>query len=106
MEDGEDLEELKDRARDKKERRATNKFLKGAEASNRGTPMSDADTRGRKGKKGKGKATIPDFDTPLGSKRKRGNKSMSVTPSILGDDDDDDRDTVCLLLSVSTTVIY
>lgn len=98
LEDGEDVVELSERARDKKDRRATNKLLKDAEASNRGTPASDSDSRGRKGKKGKGKLNAPDFDTPIGNKRKRGGmKSMSVTPSI-ADDDDDDRDQVGRLL--------
>jgi ATP-dependent helicase STH1/SNF2 len=88
LEEGEDLQELTDRARERKERRVTNKLLKEVEVSRRGTPASDADTnRGRKGKKGKGKAT--DYEPNAGSKRKRGMKSMSVTPSVNGDDEDE-----------------
>ena len=95
MEEGEDLQELSERAKDKKERRATNKFLKDAEMSGRGTPASDTDSRGRKGKKGKGKMNAPDYEpiTAPGNKRKRGVKSMSVTPSV-NDEDEDDRDQV------------
>lgn len=86
------MQDLVDRSRDKKERRATNKLLKDAGASGRGTPISDTDSRGRKGKKGKSK--MNDYEpAPVGGKRKRGMKSMSVTPSINGDDDDD-RDSV------------
>lgn len=88
MEEGEDLQELTDRARERKERRVANKLLKDVEVSRRGTPASDADTaRGRKGKKGKGKAT--DYEPSAGSKRKRGMKSMSVTPSVNGDDEEE-----------------
>ncbi|KAF8640822.1 hypothetical protein AX17_000471 [Amanita inopinata Kibby_2008] len=87
LEEGEDLQELSERAREKKERRVTNKLLKDAEVSARGTPASDSDSRGRKGRKGKAKAT--DHEPPVGGKRKRGNKSMSVTPSIAEDDDED-----------------
>jgi len=95
LEDGEDLQDLVDRSRDKKDRRATNKLLKDAEASGRGTPISDTDSRGRRGKKGKSKMNALDYDpSPVSGKRKRGLKSMSVTPSI-NDDDDDDRDLVC-----------
>ena len=79
----------------KKTDEATNKLLKDAEASGRGTPISDTDSRGRKGKKGKSKMNAVDYDpSPVGGKRKRGLKSMSVTPSV-NDDDDDDRDSVC-----------
>ncbi|KIL71095.1 hypothetical protein M378DRAFT_20506 [Amanita muscaria Koide BX008] len=87
LEDGEDLQELSERAREKKERRATNKLLKDTEASVRGTPISDSDSRGRKARKGKTKAV--DQEAPANGKRKRGNKSMSVTPSIADDDDED-----------------
>ncbi|KIL56570.1 hypothetical protein M378DRAFT_16974 [Amanita muscaria Koide BX008] len=38
LEEGEDLQELSERAREKKERRATNKLLKEAEASSRPQP--------------------------------------------------------------------
>ena len=51
--------------------------------------MSDIDSRNRKPKKGKNKVEEPN----LGSKRKRGQKSMSVTPSI-ADDEDEDHDSV------------
>ncbi|KAF9014915.1 SNF2-family ATP dependent chromatin remodeling factor snf21 [Cyathus striatus] len=87
LEEGEDLQELSERAREKKDRRATNKLLRDAEASGRGTPISDTDGRGRKSKKGKAKAN--DYDIPAGSKRKRGAKSMSVTPSIADDEDEE-----------------
>lgn len=87
LEDGEDIQELTERARDRKDRRATNKLLKDAEASNRGTPASDSESRSRKNKKGKSKA--PDYEVSSGSKRKRGVKSMSVTPSVNDDDDDE-----------------
>lgn len=98
MEEGEDLQELSERAREKKERRAQNKLLKEVEPV--GSPGPDLDTPrgGRKNnKKGKGKVPAADFDigTPVGnSKRKRGNgKSTSMTPSLV-DDEDDERDTV------------
>lgn len=92
LEDGEDLQDLQDRSR----RRATNKLLN--DASARGTPASDADSRGRKGKKGKSKMNAPDYEpSPSSGKRKRGVKDMSVTPSV-NDDDDDDRNMVNLLL--------
>ncbi|GLB36607.1 putative snf2-ATP coupling, chromatin remodelling complex [Lyophyllum shimeji] len=87
LEEGEDLQELSERARDRKERRAANKLLKDAEASNRGTPASDIDPRARKAKKGKAKAA--DYEPNAGSKRKRGMKSLSVTPSENGDDDEE-----------------
>lgn len=88
MEEGEDLQELTDRARERKDRRITNKLFKDAEMSHRGTPVSDVDTtRGRKGKKGKGKAA--DYEPNAGSKRKRGMKSLSVTPSVNGDDEEE-----------------
>ncbi|KAJ7585616.1 SNF2-family ATP dependent chromatin remodeling factor snf21 [Mycena floridula] len=84
LEDGEDMEELSERA-SKRRATATNKFLN--QASNRGTPVSDADSRGRRGRKSKVKN---EYDSPVNGKRKRGNKSLSVTPSL--DDDDDDHD--------------
>ncbi|KIK70339.1 hypothetical protein GYMLUDRAFT_32342 [Collybiopsis luxurians FD-317 M1] len=89
LEEGEDLQELTDKTRERKERRATNKLLRDAEASNRATPASDTESRGRRGRKAKVKVN----DEPAtGSKRKRAAmKSMSVTPSV-DDDDDDDRD--------------
>lgn len=102
LEDGEDLQELAERARDKKDRRATNKLLRDTETSGRGTPISDTESRGRKSKKGKSKMNAPDFDPALsvGSKRKRGVKSLSVTPSI-NDDDDEEHDPVSFIFSVS-----
>ncbi|KAJ3751098.1 SNF2-family ATP dependent chromatin remodeling factor snf21 [Lentinula detonsa] len=89
LEDGEDLQELTDKTRERKERRATNKLLRETEASNRGTPASDTESRGRRGRKAKSK--LNNDESAVGSKRKRGGmKSMSVTPSIADDDDDDD----------------
>ncbi|KAJ4485467.1 SNF2-family ATP dependent chromatin remodeling factor snf21 [Lentinula aciculospora] len=89
LEEGEDLQELTDKTRERKERRATHKLLRDAEASNRGTPASDTESRGRRGRKAKSK--MNNDEPPAGSKRKRGGmKSMSVTPSIADDDDDDD----------------
>ncbi|KAJ7674433.1 SNF2-family ATP dependent chromatin remodeling factor snf21 [Mycena rosella] len=85
LEEGEDLEELADRSR----KRGTNKLLRDAEASGRGTPVSDSDSRARKAKKGKSRMGVPDYEPSLGSKRKRGVKSLSVTPSVNEDDDDD-----------------
>jgi ATP-dependent helicase STH1/SNF2 len=88
LEEGEDLQELTDRARERKDRRVANKHLKDVEVSRRGTPISDVDnTRGRKGKKGKGKAA--DYELNTGSKRKRGVKSTSATPSVNGDDEEE-----------------
>lgn len=58
-----------------------------------GSPAMEETPRGRKGRKGKGRA---DGDsTPAGGKRKRGAgaKAASVTPSIQ-DDDEEERDTV------------
>lgn len=93
MEDGDDLQELKEKTREKKERRATNKLLKDAESSNRGTPASDTESRGRRGRKAKSKAS--NDEPAAGSKRKRGAmKSMSVTPSVAEDDEEDERDQV------------
>ncbi|KAF4623491.1 hypothetical protein D9613_001581 [Agrocybe pediades] len=87
LEEGEDIQELAERARDKKERRLQNRLLK--EESGRNTPASDVvDGRGRKPKKGKAKAN--DYDAPISTKRKRAVKDMSATPD--GDDDDDDHE--------------
>lgn len=80
---------MSERAREKKERKPNNKHLKEAEASIRGTPVSDVDSRGRKSKKGKNKID----EGMAGSKRKRGQKSMSVTPSV-ADDEEEDHDPV------------
>ncbi|KAF8213753.1 SNF2 family N-terminal domain-containing protein [Mycena galopus ATCC 62051] len=71
LEDGEDLEELAERSR----KRGTNKLLRDAEASGL--------------EKGKSRMSAPDYEPSLGSKRKRGVKSNSVTPSVNEDDDDD-----------------
>lgn len=93
VEDGEDLQELADKAREKKERRATNKLLKESETPGRTTPASETDGRGRKVRKGKTK--MADYEPPAAAgKRKRGMKSMSVTPSI-NEEDEEDRDSVC-----------
>jgi len=91
LEDGEDIQELADRNREKKERRVQNKLLRDTEVSGRNTPASDSvDGRGRKLKKGKAKAN--DYEPAAGSKRKRGLKSMSVTPDL--DDDEEDHESV------------
>lgn len=100
MEEGEDLQELSERARANKERRATNKLLK--EVDSRNSPAFDEDTpRSRKVKKGKSRAVDVGFEgTPSNGKRKRG-KAMSVTPS-LNEEEEEDRDTVrchCVLVS-------
>ncbi|KIY45726.1 SNF2-family ATP dependent chromatin remodeling factor snf21 [Fistulina hepatica ATCC 64428] len=84
VEEGEDLEELAERARRRERRRVE---------SARETPLSDAEVKPRqKGRKGKNKA-IPDYeaDEAVTGKRKRGggSNSISVTPSINGDDDDE-----------------
>ncbi|KAJ7102506.1 SNF2-family ATP dependent chromatin remodeling factor snf21 [Mycena belliarum] len=84
LEEGEDLEELAERSR----RRGANRLLREAEPSGRGTPVSDSESRARKAKKGKSRMG-PDYEPATGSKRKRGVKSMSVTPSVNEDDDDD-----------------
>ena len=87
---------MRERTRERKDKRAANKLIR--EAESRGSPALEVDTpRGsRKSKKGKAKAE-PVFDnTPISVKRKRGGmKSMSVTPSI-HDDDDEERDTVSI----------
>lgn len=88
------MQDLVDRSHSKKDRRAANKLLNDTQASARGTPMSDTDSRGRKMKKGKSKMGAPEYEpSPSSGKRKRGIKSMSVTPSI-NDEDEDDRDSV------------
>ena len=102
MEEGEDIQELSERAREKKERRVQNKLLKEAETVDSPGPDLDTPRGGRKNKKGKGKIPAADFDvgTPASSsKRKRGGgKSTSMTPSLI-DDDDDERDTVSLVVT-------
>ncbi|GJE94222.1 Chromatin structure-remodeling complex subunit snf21 [Phanerochaete sordida] len=89
LEEGEDLQELSERARAQKERRATNKVLK--DVDSRGSPAFDETPRGRKAKKGKAKALDSGFDTPSNGKRKRG-KALSVTPSLDGDEPEDRAD--------------
>jgi len=89
VEDGEDLQELADRAREKKERRVTNKLIKESETPGRSTPASETDGRGRKRK---GKTKMADYEPPaVAGKRKRPMKSMSVTPSV-NEEEEDDRD--------------
>ncbi|KAH7883996.1 SNF2 family N-terminal domain-containing protein [Phlebopus sp. FC_14] len=91
VEDGEDLQEVADRTRGKKERRVASRLLKESETPGRSTPASETDGRGRKAKKGKTKMA-PDQDAPVvAGKRKRGMKSMSVTPSI-NEEEEDERD--------------
>ncbi|KZP30433.1 hypothetical protein FIBSPDRAFT_777644, partial [Athelia psychrophila] len=58
------------------------------DTSNRGTSMSDSESRGRNGRKGTSKTNDHE---PASVERKRGAKAMSVT-SPLDKDDDDDRD--------------
>ncbi|KAJ7071584.1 SNF2-family ATP dependent chromatin remodeling factor snf21 [Mycena amicta] len=65
---------MADRAR----RRAATRPLE----SGRGTPVSDSDSRSRKGRKGKGRNTGDYEPAILSGKRKRGGNSVSVTPSI------------------------
>ncbi|KAH9921336.1 SNF2 family N-terminal domain-containing protein [Fomitopsis serialis] len=87
LEDGEDLQELADRTRERKASRAATKNIRDLDV---GSPAMDDTPRVRKGRKGKGKA---DGDvTPASNKRKRGAKAMSVTPSIQ-DDEEEERDT-------------
>ena len=82
MEEGEDLQELAERARERHARRA-NKLLSTADNSGRGTPSSDAEgARARKSKKGKGKMTPPDLEQSQNTKRKRGMKSPSLGHAI------------------------
>ena len=85
---------MSERTREKKERRVATKLIKDTESSARATPASDIDSRGRKGRKGKAKAM--DYELPISGKRKRGNKSTSVTPSIADDDDDDHESVSCV----------
>ena len=87
LEEGEDIQELSERAKDKKERRVQNKLLKENDTSGRGTPASEVDGRGRKPKKGKAKANDYENNGPSGSKRKRGIKDLSVTTE---EDDEDE----------------
>lgn len=101
LEEGEDIQELAERARERKERRATNKLARDIEINDPPTPDAEpsSSSRGRKGKKGKGKMVVDqsiDLSAASG-KRKRGMKSMSVTPSINNDEDDEDRDAVRIL---------
>ena len=86
LEEGEDIQELSERARAQKEKRVANKLLK--EIDSRNSPAFDDTPRGRKAKKGKVKAIDSPFDTPSNGKRKRG-KALSVTPSIDGDEPED-----------------
>ncbi|KAI0668688.1 SNF2 family N-terminal domain-containing protein [Trametes maxima] len=91
LEEGEDIQELSERAREKKERRATNKLLKQTDSNGSPAPEYDATPRSRKSsKKGKGKADLDAVAAP-GGKRKRGG-GTSVTPSII-DDEEEERDT-------------
>ncbi|KAJ6542741.1 SNF2 family N-terminal domain-containing protein [Mycena capillaripes] len=69
LENGEDLEELADRSRKRRS------IFKDAEASARGTPISDSESRARKSK-----------GPSRGNKRK---KSRSPTPSVDEDDEDE-----------------
>ena len=91
LEDGEDIEELSERVKDKK---IQNKLLKENDTSGRGTPASEVDGRGRKPKKGKAKANDYENSGPSGSKRKRGLKSLSVTPEVDDEDEGEGRNTV------------
>ncbi|EIW65238.1 uncharacterized protein TRAVEDRAFT_68776 [Trametes versicolor FP-101664 SS1] len=90
LEEGEDIQELSERARDKKERRATSKLVRQAESIGSPAPEFETPRPRKSSKKGKAKAEL---DVPASSsKRKRGGgKSTSMTPSII-EDDDDDRD--------------
>ncbi|KAF9808693.1 hypothetical protein IEO21_07780 [Rhodonia placenta] len=91
LEDGEDIQELAERARERNARRGATKSLKDIDSL--GSPAAEIETpRGRKGRKGKGKAAADIDSTPANGKRKRGVKAMSVTPSIQDDDDDEPRD--------------
>ncbi|EKM60438.1 uncharacterized protein PHACADRAFT_179732 [Phanerochaete carnosa HHB-10118-sp] len=86
LEEGEDIQELSERARAQKDKRAANKLLK--EVDSRNSPAFDDTPRGRKAKKGKAKVIDIPFDTPSNGKRKRG-KAMSVSPSVDGDEPED-----------------
>lgn len=98
LEDGEDLQELSERARANKDRRAMNKLTKDTDSRN--SPTFDEETpRSRKSKKGKSKMVDQLYDaTPSNGKRKRG-KAQSITPSLNGEDDDD-RDMVCMTANI------
>ncbi|EGN94088.1 hypothetical protein SERLA73DRAFT_126110 [Serpula lacrymans var. lacrymans S7.3] len=92
VEEGEDLQELAERTRDRKDRRTVVR-VKETDTPVRGTPASENEGRSsRKAKKGKSKMAAPEYDPPAASnKRKRGGaKSMSVTPS-MNDEDEDER---------------
>jgi hypothetical protein len=65
-------------------KRGTNKLLRDAEASGRGTPVSHSRAR-----KGKSRMSAADYQPALDSKRKRGLESTSATPSVNEDEDDD-----------------
>ncbi|KAL7285940.1 LOW QUALITY PROTEIN: hypothetical protein ACG7TL_001055 [Trametes sanguinea] len=89
LEEGEDLQELSERAREKKERRATNKLLKQTDSHESPGPEFETPRSRKSGKKGKAKAEL---DVPASGKRKRGGgKSTSMTPSVI-EEDDDERD--------------
>ena len=98
LEEGEDIDEVAERARDgakdKKERSVQRKLLKENDTSGRGTPASEVDGRGRKPKKGKAKANDYENTGPSGSKRKRGLKSLSVTPEFDDEDEGEGHNTV------------
>ncbi|KZS90363.1 hypothetical protein SISNIDRAFT_488568 [Sistotremastrum niveocremeum HHB9708] len=85
VEEEEDLDELMERNRERKERRAQNKLIR--ERDDSATPGPDGDYKGKRSK-GKGRAR-DDYEVGIiGSvKRKRGGKD-SATPSINGDADD------------------
>jgi ATP-dependent helicase STH1/SNF2 len=92
LEEGEDIQEIAERARAKKERRLAKAL---GEDSARGTPASDGETRGRK-KKGKAKA---DYAPIITNKRKRAIKSL--TPSIDDEEEEEEREReqVCVFFS-------
>ncbi|KAG2070630.1 hypothetical protein BDR04DRAFT_1155274 [Suillus decipiens] len=86
LEDSEDLQELVDRARGKKERWAADKLLNETDTPSRNTLASNVGV-GRKGN-----MTVNDYDAPgVVGKPKRGIKFASATPSVI-DDDDEERD--------------
>ncbi len=101
LEEGEDIQELSERARDKKERRATNKLVRQAESIGSPVPEFESPRPRKSNKKGKAKAEL---EVPASSKRKRGGgKSTSMTPSII-EEDDDERDAVCGLHCLTSSV--
>ena len=55
LEEGEDIQELSERAKDKKEQHIQNKFLKENDASGQGTSTSEADSTPEGDDEGKGK---------------------------------------------------